>query len=252
MNQIKKDPSVVPEGRASAQGSSVQPTTVSSGPKTQNLTVVYNCNGNAFNDSAPSDSHGAIGRQGYVEVTNTTIGIYSRTSCTKLGGATLNAFLLVPAGQSAFDPRAVYDKAKDRYIVTAETSGSGNDQYQIYAISKTANPNGAYWVYQFALSQGTSVFCKNVASDFWDYPQLGFNRNSVFSTANVFGSNFGAILSINKDAMLVGGSTTATCFKNLAFNIAPPINRSAKGNIAYFVSPGSGSGSNLTKYTVNT
>jgi hypothetical protein len=271
LEKIKKDPSTVPEGRVPL-GSQPQPTTATAKPLAQpigpkNLSVIYNCTGNASTSGAPSDSHGAVGKTAYLEVTNVDIGVYSRTGCTKLLGKSLKTFFgITDSATTAFDPQAAYDPVKDRFVITAETERTNStDQYQYFAVSKTNNAAGAYWVYKLRLSDSTGTFCKKASTDFWDYPHLGYNNSGTsgstakwFLTANVFptsGAAYAAIMTIEKPPTLTGGSATLRCYGTdtfaVQFDTAPPIVRTT-GNLAYFLSTGSGSGSSLKKYTIDT
>jgi hypothetical protein len=262
LQEIKNDPASTSEGRLLSKNQP-QPVVVKRVAKSpRNVSRFYNCTGNAFTGSAPSDSHGAVGKNGYIEVTNVDVGFYSRTACTSLiPRKSLKSFFgITDTATTAFDPRALYDFVNDRYVVTAETrKTSSTDQFQYFAVSKTNNPAGAYFVYKIRLSEGTTKFCKKAVSDFWDYPNAGYNKDRWFLGTNVFptaGSAYGTILTITKAPTLVGGTATFRCYGTgsfaVQFNTAPPINRSSTSTIAYFLSPGSGSGSQLKKYTLNT
>lgn len=262
LQEIKRNPASAPKGSLLPE-SQARPVTVKQSQSqegTLSISRLYNCNGNASTGSAPSDSHGAIGRNGYVAVTNVDLGVYSRSSCTKLREVSLRSFFgITDALTTAFDPRAAYDPVNNRYVVTAETRKTNStDQYQYFAVSQTDNPAGSYFVYRLRLSDTTGTFCKKAASDFWDYPNLGYNSAQWFLTANVFPTSsgaYGAIMTIDKAPTLTGGSTTLRCFGTgtfaVQFNTAPPIVRT-RGTTAYFLSPGSGSGNTLKKYTLNT
>jgi hypothetical protein len=257
LDKIKKNPPAK---------SALKVTSVDAPPSAQGAartTSTYNCVGNAATGFAPSDSHGAVGRKHYVEVTNVDLGIYPKNSCTRQSFVSLKSFFgITDAGATAFDPRATYDFVNNRYVVTAETrttSGGGTDQFQYFAVSKTGNPLGAWTVYAISLSSGTSFFCKKALTDFWDYPNLGYNKDKWFITANNFpagGGAYGAIMTIDKAPTLTGGTTTLRCYGTGAsavqFNTAPPLNRGKTGVLAYFLSPGSGGGSQFLKYTLDT
>lgn len=193
------------------------------------LYATRTCNTNVATTSAPSDIHGAVGPTRLVVVTNVNVGIFNKTDCTTVSNVGLKTFFggfSIPATQSLFDPRVLYDRVAGRFLVTAESRDSGNtDQYQYFAISRDSTA-ATWWVYRVALSSGTSFFCKKAANSFWDYPSAGKSSARWFIAANDFpatGGTFGAILAIDKAPSLTGGGVGIKCFNNLQYNIAPPI-----------------------------
>jgi hypothetical protein len=187
------------------------------------------CNTNVAAGFAPSDIHGAVGPSRLVVVTNVNIGVYNKIGCTtvsNVGLKTLFGAFGIPASQTLFDPRVLYDRSVGRFFVTAESSdGTNTDQYQYFAVSKDSTAT-AWWIYRFQLSKGTAFSCKKAANSFWDYPMSGKSSKRWFITANDFpksGSATGAVLAINKTPTLTGAATSFKCFNNLAFNIAAPI-----------------------------
>jgi hypothetical protein len=261
LEQIKRDPLSTAAGRAASQAN-LNVKAVDAPPLIKGRTTsTYNCIGNAATGSAPSDSHGTVGRSNYVEVTNVDVGIYPKNSCTRQRFVSLKSFFgITDINTTAFDPRAIYDFVNDRYVVTAETRKTGStDQFQYFAVSQTGNPLGAWTIYAIRLSSGTSFFCKKALTDFWDYPNLGYNKDKWFLTANNFpvsGSAYGVIMTIDKAPTLIGGTTTLRCYGTGAsavqFNTAPPMTRASQNNIAHFLGTGSGFGNRFLKYTLNT
>jgi hypothetical protein len=194
--------------------------------------------------------------------------VYNKATCAVVSNVSLKTFFgafSIPGTQTLFDPRVVYDPSASRFIVTAESEDSGNsDQFQYLAVSQTS-AGTSWFVYRFTLSQGTTFFCKQLAGGFWDYPSVGYSSTRWLMTANDFPSgepdeespsapaaptNAGAILSIDKAPSLTGGTIVAACFNTLAINIAPPLVQDSSST-PFFLSPGSGSGSSLTRYRLD-
>ncbi|MCB1378349.1 MAG: hypothetical protein KDK89_08290 [Alphaproteobacteria bacterium] len=226
-----------------------------SGPDRLGLSRI--CNTNIATGFAPSDIHGAASSSRLVVVTNVDIGIYSTSSCGIVSRVPLKSFFgafAPPSSETMFDPRVLYDRRVNRFFVTVESRNSTNtDQNQYIAVSTSSTASG-WRLYRFRLSRGTSVFCKRAANSFWDYPNAGSSYYRWFITANDFpatGGATGAILSIDKIPSLSGGRITAKCFRNLQFNLAPPMVRDTDP-FATFISTGSGSGSVLTRRDVRT
>jgi hypothetical protein len=128
----------------------------------------------------PPDTHGAVGLDHFVEVTNSHIDIFVRTNPSQRTSISLAAFF----GYTTcvlFDPRAVYDSVWNRWVITADAfQESSTRQLYFVAISTTSNPLGSYFIYALNVTFN--------AGDFWDYPQLGMDQDAVIFTANVFTS----------------------------------------------------------------
>jgi hypothetical protein len=216
-------------------------------PVKASLTNCPTNTGNAF----PSDSHGAAGPTNIIQVSNVDIGVYDKTDCTIVSRVAFTTFFAafgIPGTEFLFDPRVVFDPAVNRFFVEAESRNSSNtDQFQYFAVSKDSSGT-SWWLYRVVLSQGANFFCKQAANSFWDYPNVGFNNARWFITANDFGTTVpGAILSIDKVPTLSGVSpVTISCFKSQPANLAPPIVLDGSSS-AFFLSPGSGSGSSIAR-----
>lgn len=117
------------------------------------------------------------------------------------------------------DPRAVYDANDDRFFAAAlEVEGAFgvNDcpfttLYWI-AVSQTNNPNGAWNVYAFDMSLGTT----NGA----DFTMIGFDSRALYFSANMFNQqgtafSYAEIFGASKARMEAGQPVTAHGFFNL-------------------------------------
>lgn len=51
-------------------------------------------------------------------------------------------------------------------------------QRHFIAVSQTDDPEGRYWIYHF-----NAIF--GISGNFWDYPQLGMDQDSILRTATV-------------------------------------------------------------------
>jgi len=191
----------------------------------------------------PPDTHGAIGLDHFVEVTNSHIDFFVRTNPSARTSISLAAFF----GYSArvlFDPRVVYDSVWNRWIVTAPAfAESSTRQLYFIAVSTTSNPLGSYYVYVLNVTF--------TAGDFWDYPQLGMDQDSVIFTANIFAST-GAfrgadMFAIAKARLYNGLGFSVPIFTGLRGTLAPPI--VLDQNARTFLVAASG-GSALSLYTL--
>ncbi len=205
----------------------------------------------------PPDIHGAVSTIRLVVVTNVDVGIFKKTTCKKLSQVSLLAFFAAfnpTATETLFDPKVIWDKRTGRFFLTAESRDSANSNQYLYIAISTSQNALSWHRYRFTLSQGATIWCKNLATDFYDYPNTGVNKHKWFVTSNNFpnaGGSYGTIISIQKNTSLVGGAVTGWCWKNLVSNIAPPIVRDDNRRAA-FISPGSGGGTSLTRYELFT
>ena len=205
-------------------------------------------NGPAESGFNPPDTHGAVGPLHYIAVTNSRIHRYNKSG-TLLSNVTLNAFFGYTT-KSIFDPRVVYDRAGGRWIIIAEAfEESATVQRFFVAVSKTSDAMGAYWIYRFDINVLNN-------GDFFDYPQLGVDKNDIIITANIFGPaparsyREGRVYRFPKLTMYAGGTATFHYYRAAFLNfgtIAPPIVLDTSAS-AFLVSAAAGGGSTLRLY----
>ena len=173
--------------------------------------------------SFPPDTHGAAGLTHFVEVTNQHVDVYVKATGLRVKSVSLASFFGFSAAPS-FDPRVVYDRTYNRWIIIADSFPiSSTDQRQLIAVSKTSNPLGAFFIYT-----GFNVMPAIGTGRFWDYPQLGMDQDAIIVTANVFlGNSFqGARMFAAAKARLYNGlgfSVPVFSFPSVVGTVAPPI-----------------------------
>lgn len=167
----------------------------------------------------PPDTHGAVGLDYFVEVTNSNVDVYKKSDGTRVKSVSLASFFGYTK-QILFDPRCVYDSAQDRWIISAEAfQESTTVQRQFIAVSKTSDPLGSYYVYN-----GDVNFKNN--NDFWDFPQLGVDNKAIIITANIFGRISyleTRMVVADKSRLYNGLSARIKLFTGLDGVLAPPI-----------------------------
>ena len=110
LKQLRGD---VPSGPAADLGLAPQP-----------FALFAECVTNVATGFAPSDIHGAVAPTRLVVVTNVDIGVYSKATCGIISRVPLRAFFGafgIPASQTLFDPRVLYDRLSGRCLVTVES-----------------------------------------------------------------------------------------------------------------------------------
>jgi len=171
----------------------------------------------------PPDTHGAISTTQFVEIVNTALVVYDRDSGTILKRVPLNQLFgyAVPPGQFINDPRAAYDRAADRFVITGVGFPEAPDvQFFFVAVSETSDASGAFFVQRVNVRR--PPFTVNAL---FDYPILGIGTDAVLVTSNILAPAFiGADLVVFPKAPLYAGQgATITLFKGLIGTLTPPI-----------------------------
>jgi hypothetical protein len=195
----------------------------------------------------PPDTEGAVGPTQFVEIVNQRVVVYNRDFTPAGLNVSLNAFFGYTA-QAVFDPRVIYDQVWNRWIMSAEAfkESSLGPQREFLAISQTPDATGPYFVYQINI---------NVVApdDFWDFPQLGMDQDSILVTANVF-NNPGTMFrgartfAVAKARLYNGLGFSVRLFINLCGTLAPPIVLDQNPNTYLMCAPPESSV--VTKYTM--
>jgi hypothetical protein len=203
----------------------------------------------------PPDTHGDVGPSHYIQVVNTSIGIFDKTTGTRLSAVTFNTLFggtgTACDASNDGDPIALYDYISGRWILTdfAWSSTSG-PFYECIAVSKTADPvNGGWWFYALQAA----------SSDLHDYPKLGVWSDGIYMSANMFrrARTFSGVKvwALNRDDMISGAP-----LRNVAFTLGtayasllPADSRGAAptGKPEFFLSRSGTSTLRLWKFTVN-
>jgi hypothetical protein len=164
---------------------------------------------------APSDSTSAIGTQRYVELVNSKIGIWNRTSDTPLATDTLASLTGAGSGPSVFDPQVIWDPDTNRFYYAADVVVSATQNLLAFGFSTTASPNNATtdWC-EFAVDYGAT---------FPDYPKLGDFSGMMLIGANVFSSNASSATFVRSDVVGItkpGSGTTCPAANTFTVSIA--------------------------------
>ncbi len=134
--------------------------------------------------SIPPDTHGAAGPNHLMVVLNTQIRIQTRAGAA-ISTVTLDSFFSAVPGPwkfgepGTFDPQVFYDPFSNRWMFAVTADGGVPTSAILLAVSQTSDPTGNWKIYKVDVdSTGTT----------WaDYPRMGFNKNWVVITVNMFG-----------------------------------------------------------------
>ncbi len=171
---------------------------------------------NEGNSVAPPDTNGDVGPNHFVQTVNNRVGIYNKSG-TLLVPLFLQSSLFAPLGGLVAtvdrgDPVVCYDRIADRWLISQFAfTGTGTvpPYHEAIAISKTGDPTGAYYLYDFVLP----------GTEFPDYPKFGVWPDGYYMTTNQFnnGGPFdgGGAFAFDRKKMLVGDPTAGLIYFNL-------------------------------------
>ncbi|MCI0602352.1 hypothetical protein L0156_05010 [bacterium] len=173
-------------------------------------------NANAFGFRVlPPDTNGDVGPNHYVQMVNLLVRVFDKTGAPLTAPFKLSS-LFAPLGgicstNDNGDPVVLYDPLADRWLLSQFAfPPSGNPPYhECIAISKTSNPTGAYFLYDFVVPN----------AEFPDYPKIGVWPDAYYMTANQF-FNFGpfdgtGVYAFERTKMLAGDPTASFIYFNL-------------------------------------
>ncbi len=173
----------------------------------------------------PPDTHGAVDSNYCVTAINTVVRVQRRAAPHgSVFSANLDAFwaTVLPSGTSSFDPRIHYDPYYNRWIiVTFAVSGSKTKSTVMIGVSKTSNPAGGWYLFQFATDATDKAWL--------DYPNVGFNSKWVTVTGNFFknssGGQTGAVAYVFDYSLLRSGTsaTYTKISKSSSFTLCPAL-----------------------------
>ena len=158
---------------------------------------------------APPDTNGAVGATQYVQIVNTGLQVFDKTTGTSvLGPISIQSLWSGFGGPCETfglgDPVVAYDQLANRWVVTEFASFPPT--FECIAVSTSSDATGSYNRYAFDL--GTQF-----GFNFYDYPKLGVWPDAYYMSFNVFNASGTAFLgpqpfAFDRTAMLAGNPAT--------------------------------------------
>ena len=150
---------------------------------------------------APPDPELDVGEDYIVEMVNLLLAVYDKqTGQLVYGPVENNAVFDGFGGDCEFDNTgdviSLYDDEADRWLVSHMSFGGDNPGTECVAISQTSDPTGAWYRYEFVISETANN----------DYPKLGVGTDAYYSFYNMFSGGFvgGIAAAFDRDAMIAG------------------------------------------------
>jgi Dockerin type I domain len=179
-------------------------------------------------NSAPPDTEGAVGPNDYVQIVNGGgVRIFDKNGVPRGPAFKLSTLFAglggVVATNDNGDGLALYDRMANRWVLSqfAFTSTTTPPYHQGIAVSKTSDPTGEYWAYDFITPD----------SEFPDYGKIGAWSDGYYFTDRQFtnGASYNGfgVFAFERAKMLVGDSTASYIY----FNAGPNLSDSSSGMI---------------------
>jgi hypothetical protein len=136
----------------------------------------------ACGNCLPPDPNGAVGPNHFVQMVNSNIAVYNKSGAQLMSPRPINGLWSVtPNSECAThnngDPIVLYDQLSDRWLVSQFVVQAASENYaECIAVSQTADPTGAYYLYEFDES----------AAVFFDYPHIGVWPDGYYMSTNQF------------------------------------------------------------------
>jgi hypothetical protein len=156
--------------------------------------------------TAPPDTNGAVGPNHYVITTNLGVRIYDKTGAPLTPLFKLSSLLVgIPnAADDDGDPVVLYDSQADRWVLMQfNLRVTNNTTHTHIVVSKTGDPTGAYWAYDFLGNNGRAG----------DYPHIAVWPDGYYMSTNDFTPPLvapflgGSCYAMERAKMLVGDAT---------------------------------------------
>ncbi len=175
-------------------------------------------------NSAPPDTHGAVGSTQYVQIVNgSSFAVYDKaTGALVMGPASTQSLFAGFGGKCQTandgDPIVNFDAAAQRWVITQfAVTPTAAPFFECVAVSQTADATGGYNRYAFSYN------------DFPDYPKFAVHPDAYYFTFNVFNAALTAFVgtracAYDRAAMLTGAAATQQCFTlpaNSDFSLLP-------------------------------
>ncbi len=189
----------------------------------------------------PPDTVGEIGPNHFVQMVNSAYRIYNRTGTPLISLTSIGAiWATIPgacAGDESGDPIVIYDQLADRWLLSQFCTVANPNTHQLIAISKTPDPTGAYYLYDYLMPN----------NDFNDYPKFGVWSDGYYMTDNEFnqaGTQFlgAGLFAFDRNKMIAGDPTASFIYfdKNEGCPAACLFGGMLPGDIDGFVPPPTG------------
>jgi uncharacterized repeat protein (TIGR01451 family) len=171
---------------------------------------------------SPPDNDGEVGPHHFAQYINLLFRIYDKTGAPLTPPVRLSSLYAPLGGQCAEpdngDPIVLYDQLADRWVLSQFAfigAGTEPPYHECIAISKTGDPTGSYYLYDFLVP----------TAQFNDYPKLGVWLDGYYMTANQFNRGLAfdgtGVFAFNRTKMILGDPTANMIYFDLNLSTHP-------------------------------
>jgi subtilisin-like proprotein convertase family protein len=162
----------------------------------------------------PPDTIGDVGPNHYVQMVNLLFRVFDKAGNPLTPKLTLGSLWATISGACANsndgDPIVLYDPLADRWLLSQFCTVANPFNHQLIAISKTSDPAGAYFLYDFMMPN----------NKFNDYPKFGVWPDAYYMTDNQFNQAGTAFLgagafAFDRAKMLAGDPTASYIYVDI-------------------------------------
>ena len=168
----------------------------------------------------PPDTTGAVGPNHYVQAVNSAFRVWDRAGAALTATIPFSTLFGTLSGACRTandgDPVVLYDQLADRWLISQFCTLADPNNHQLIAISKTPDPTGAYYLYDFQMPN----------NKFNDYPKFGLWPDGYYMTDNQFnqaGTAFqqSGVFAFDRAKMLAGDPTASFVYFDTAVLFPP-------------------------------
>jgi hypothetical protein len=172
------------------------------------------------NSYIPPDTQGAVGVNQLMVTLNSQVRVQNRSGGT-LSTTSLNGFWSSLGYSSMFDPRVLYDRYSSRWIFVSLADYRSATSALLVSASQTADPGGSWRLYGIDVDPADQNFA--------DYPIVGFNKDWVVITVNIYRISDKSFVTsnvyvLNKASLYAGGPGAFTLLQDTSgHSMAPAV-----------------------------
>ena len=189
--------------------------TQSSLPPTASFLAIFD-----NNTTIPPDTMGAVGPNHIMTTLNSQVRIQDRSGVV-ISTVDLNSFWSSLGPFDTFDPRVAYDLFGGRWIFSAAADSDLPTAAVLVGVSATSDPTGTWYLFAVDVDPNDNNWA--------DFDALGFNKNWIVVTANIFATfgpdtNNPSYFIFDKANLYTNGPGAFTEIKepsSLSFSVAP-------------------------------
>ncbi|HEY3138588.1 MAG TPA: HYR domain-containing protein [Blastocatellia bacterium] len=169
----------------------------------------------------PSDDNIDVGPNHVVQTANLAFRVFNKSGAPLTPAAKFSS-LFAPLGspcgtRNDGDPMVLYDPLADRWLICQFCLVFNPNMHQLVAVSKTGDPTGQYYLYDFVMPN----------TKFFDYPHYAVWPDAYYMTTNQFnqaGTQFqgGGAFAFDRNKMLQGDPTASYIYFD-EFKIDPTL-----------------------------